>query len=386
MSRPTSKTRWVTSPSLPRLPCTSPTTWPTCWSCCWTPLPTCPICAVIWLENWCSSSFTVASVSVRAWWASVRAVWMSRWRSSRAWSGCWRAASSAPSRATARHRASAVSPTRTARATTTTHGQRRHARAPRRPRQWRHTGRSPHGAQTASTRRSRHWPDIRVWQSEKSYFTGSAGSRRRRPAVISSAIFQFRLRRRVSPSERAMFSICVSTGIRSAAGGNVGPEPEVGRLAPHHPAQEEMQALARPAGGRPREPVPEAVGEPVAREDRREILGEERVDEALEGGAHMRVLGGEAGAEAGAERAVADQDALGGQAEGGEIARAIEAVAEALEARGVLRRIEAQDEAGGRLPHAGEGPVDPRAEEIHPAVGHARWTAARPPRGRRGSG
>jgi hypothetical protein len=31
----------------------------------------------------------------------------------------------------------------------------------------------------------------------------------------------------------------------------------------------------------------------------------------------------------------------------------------------VLGRIEAQDEARGRLAHAGEGPVDPGAEQIH---------------------
>ncbi len=146
MSRPTSKTRWVTSPSLPRLPCTAPTTWPTCWSCCCTPLPTWPISAVMRLANWCSSSFTVASVSLRAWWASVRAIWMSRCRSSRAWSGCWRAASSAPSRATARHKASAVIPTRIARTATTTHG---HAALTRALRAGRASGGTPAGARRA---------------------------------------------------------------------------------------------------------------------------------------------------------------------------------------------------------------------------------------------
>jgi len=133
-----------------------------------------------------------------------------------------------------------------------------------------------------------------------------------------------------------------------------------------------MQALARPAGGRPREPVPEPVGEPVAREDRREVLAEELADEALESRAHVWVPGSEAVAEAGAEGPVTDQDTLSRQAERGEIARAIEAVAEVLEARGVLGRIETQDEAGRRLPHARQGPVNPGTEEIHAAVGHAR--------------
>src|SRR5206468_812584 len=34
--------------------------------------------------------------------------------------------------------------------------------AGRRPRQWRHTGLSPHGSQTSASRRFRHWPDMRL--------------------------------------------------------------------------------------------------------------------------------------------------------------------------------------------------------------------------------
>ena len=67
-----------------------------------------------------------------------------------------------------------------------------------------------------------------MWQREKSYFTGSVGSSRRSPRVISSVIFQLRLRRRVSPSARAMFSMWVSTGIRSAAGGIAVQSPKSG--------------------------------------------------------------------------------------------------------------------------------------------------------------
>ena len=146
MSRPTSNTRWVTSPSLPRLPWTAPTTCPTCWSCCWTPLPTWPICWVMWLANWCSSSLTVARVSLRAWWASLRAVWMSRWSSSSAWSGCWRAASSAPRRLTARQRAHAVSPRSSARTTTIGQSQLTHGL-----RAGRASGGTPTGAGRART-------------------------------------------------------------------------------------------------------------------------------------------------------------------------------------------------------------------------------------------
>ena len=60
---------------------------------------------------------------------------------------------------------------------------------------------------------------MRLWQSAKSYFTGSCGSSLRSRAVISSTIFRLRVRRRVSPIERAMFSMWVSTGMRSAEGG-----------------------------------------------------------------------------------------------------------------------------------------------------------------------
>ena len=50
------------------------------------------------------------------------------------------------------------------------------SRARHRPRQWRQTGRRPHGAHTTASRRSRQSPDMRLWQSAKSYFTGSSGS------------------------------------------------------------------------------------------------------------------------------------------------------------------------------------------------------------------
>ena len=68
---------------------------------------------------------------------------------------------------------------------------------------------------------------------------------------------------------------------------------------------------------------------------------------------------------------MADQHPLGREAEGGHIPRAVEPVAEALEARDGLGRIEAQHEARGRVAHAGEDPVHPRREEVHAAVGHA---------------
>src|SRR4029077_13418613 len=114
-------------------------------------------------------------------------------------------------------------------------------------------------------------------------------------------------------------------------GRDLAPEPEVGRLAAHHPAEEEEHALAGASGRRAREPVAVPVREPVAREHRGEVLGEEAVDEALERRAHVTVAGREAGTERLSQRAVTDEDALGGEAERGEVARAVEAIAEALE-------------------------------------------------------
>src|SRR6266851_1651550 len=96
------------------------------------------------------------------------------------------------------------------------------------PRQWTQTALSPQGAQISASRRLRHWPDMRLWQSAKSYFTGSSGSSSLSPAVLSSTMDQLRLRRRVSPRERAMFSMCVSTGIRSAEGGTSAQIPKSG--------------------------------------------------------------------------------------------------------------------------------------------------------------
>src|SRR6266851_6233565 len=85
-------------------------------------------------------------------------------------------------------------------------------------RQWRQTPLKPQGAQTTVSRRSRQSPDIRLWQSAKSNFTGSAGSIVASFRVISSAIRQVRERRRVKPIDRLMFSTWVSTGIRSRDG------------------------------------------------------------------------------------------------------------------------------------------------------------------------
>jgi hypothetical protein len=69
---------------------------------------------------------------------------------------------------------------------------------------------------------------MRLWQRAKSYFTGSAGSTAARRAVISSAIFQVRERRRVRPIARLMFSTWVSIGITSRAGDTESHNPKSG--------------------------------------------------------------------------------------------------------------------------------------------------------------
>ena len=56
------------------------------------------------------------------------------------------------------------------------------------------------------------------WQSEKSYFTGSAGSIARSDAVISAAIRQPGLLRRVSRRQAPTRTMCVSSGTTSPAG------------------------------------------------------------------------------------------------------------------------------------------------------------------------
>ena len=66
------------------------------------------------------------------------------------------------------------------------------------------------------------------------------------------------------------------------------------------------------------------------------------------------------------------EDAAGGDAERGEVAGPVEPIPEALEEPSVDGGVEAAHEARRRLAHARERPVDPRAEEVDAAVGHAR--------------
>src|SRR3989442_4565017 len=75
-----------------------------------------------------------------------------------------------------------------------------------RPFQWRQMGLKPQGAQTAESRRSRQSPDIRLWQSAKSYFTGSARSISASRRGISSGLRQVRDLPRGKPIAAGMVS------------------------------------------------------------------------------------------------------------------------------------------------------------------------------------
>ena len=99
-------------------------------------------------------------------------------------------------------------------------------------------------------------------------------------AVISSAIFQLR-RAPAREADRAGHVLDVRVDRDQERGRrHARPESEVRRLAPDHPAEEEVQALAGPAGGRPGEPVAVAVGERFRGKTAGEVPGEEALHEA----------------------------------------------------------------------------------------------------------
>ena len=242
------------------------------------------------------------------------------------------------------------------------------------------------GTPTAS-RRSRQSPDMRLWQSEKSYFTGSSGSSARRPRgdllghppVAAAAARE---------PHRARHVLDVRVHRHQQRGGrHVAPEAEVRRLSSHHPAQEEVQALARSAGGRPGNKWRIAVRQPVAREDRRRGPAPRKPStNRSRAGPTCRVLRREAGGEERAEGAVARIKTRGRQAERGEVARPIEAVAEIRERAGLPRAVEAQDEATRATPPC--APSASRAARRRDSPGRRPGTRRGGPRsrGRRGPG
>src|SRR5215475_5538115 len=397
MLRPTSKMRWFASPILPRLPWTSPTTRPTCWSSRCTLVPTCPICAVIWAENWASSCRTVLAVSASPFCASFRAASTSRWRRSMAWSGSPRRASMSPRRAASRKSAQPVTATAAARITRST---------------------ALHGITSSSGRRA--GPDGARARGARRSTTASRAPSADAPAspVHAHRPEPARLAHPGVPTVQALAGHALVTerevvphgvvrveapeaggdlldhspvaaappreadgaghvldvrvhGHEQRRGRDAAPDAEVRREAPDHPAQVEVEALARPARRGQREPVLEAVGEPAAREDCGEILLEEALGEVLESRADVGVLGGVPLEEEGLEGTMAGEESLGGETEGEHVALAIESIAEAAKEPRVLLEVEAPHEASGRLTHALQDPGDPGTEEVDAAVGHA---------------
>src|SRR5215470_13511446 len=380
MLRPTSKMRWFASPILPRLPWTSPTTRPTCWSSRCTLAPTCPICAVIWAENWARSCRTVLAVSASPFCASFRAASTSRWRRSMAWSGSPRRASISPRRAASRKSAqpvTATAPTSITRSSGRLAGLASATTASRAP---------PGNAPASPVHADGPEP---AWLAHPGVTTIQALAGH--ALVTERKVVPHGVVRVEAPqaggdlldhspvaaappreTDRAGHVLDVRVhGHEQRRGRDAAPDAEVRRLATDHPAQVEVEALARPARRGQREPVLEAVGEPAAREDRGEILLEEALGEVLESRADVGVLGGVPLEEEGLEGTMTGEEPLGGETEGEHVALAIESIAEAAKEPRVLLEVEAPHEAGGRLAHALQDPGDPGTEEVDAAVGHA---------------
>src|SRR5439155_8476441 len=72
------------------------------------------------------------------------------------------------------------------------------------------------------------------------------------------------------------------------------------------------------------------------------------------------------------ERAVAKEDLARGHAEGDEIRRPVEPVAETVERAGVACELEVDDEPEGRGPHRAQRDVKLAAEQVDAPVGEAR--------------
>src|SRR6267142_536842 len=151
-----------------------------------------------------------------------------------------------------------------------------------------------------------------------------------------------------------------------------GPEPEIDAVgAPHHPAQEEVEALARAPAVRVRQQVLESTGRHPLPGDGPEVGRTQLVDEGAQRGADRSqppVVPGEAGA----ERSVRAQDGPGAEEKAGDVPRSGHPVRKPLQATHQL--------GGGRGPGQGRRPWteafqesrESRLEEIDPAVGERR--------------
>ena len=222
MSRPTCSMRRVASPSAPSWPWTSVTAreassrrWPivfwascmsampswrrrftsavTCWSSIATALWSCPRRSPTCPPKRVTSSCTAARVASWPRWPSSRTRAISRWRIS--------SPGSRRSSGDRRERPARITRPQTTAPRTTSAGEREEDEEGRVGHRATSGGR-PGGARRRGTRARRGGRDspplIRVWQSAKSYFTGSAGSSRRSVPVMSAAMRPVRVRSRVS--------------------------------------------------------------------------------------------------------------------------------------------------------------------------------------------
>src|SRR5882762_3330078 len=147
-----------------------------------------------------------------------------------------------------------------------------------------------------------------------------------------------------------------------------GPEPEIHAVGPpHHPAQEQVEALARAAALRVRQQVLESPGRRSLPGDGAEVRRAELVDEGAQRAADRSqppVMPGEASP----ERPVRAQDGAGAQEKAGDVARSGHPVRKPLQAGHQL--------GGGRGPCNGRRPWtealqqsrEPRLEKVDPAV------------------
>ena len=110
----------------------------------------------------------------------------------------------------------------------------------------RQTPRSGHCA-SACARLKPHAFIIPRWQSAKSYLTGSSGSSARSDAVMSRAIAPARARIARQPQTAADADDVGVERHDELGRRHARPDAEIERVAAHHPAQEQVQPLARAA-------------------------------------------------------------------------------------------------------------------------------------------
>src|SRR5206468_11198364 len=118
-----------------------------------------------------------------------------------------------------------------------------------------------------------------------------------------------------------------------------GPEAEVRRFSADHPAQEELQALARPARGGKRKEMAVAPRDLSTGKHLAQVGLQECPRESLERRPDRAGRGGVAGQEALLERAVTQEEIAGGDTERDQIPRPVEAIPEAPERGRVAARV-----------------------------------------------